>query len=94
MKKLFKKLAGLMMGLLVVAGLAGVGANNDAPVKADAASIPASTKFYLTPNSNWKQSNARYAIYFFGNGNGFRLLTLYPVDPAAIYRQHAAKSIT
>lgn len=75
MKKLFKKLAGLMMGLLVVAGLAGIGANNDAPVKADAASIPASTKFYLTPNSNWKQSNARYAIYFFGNGDGWVSMT-------------------
>lgn len=24
--------------------------------------------YYLVPNSNWKQANARFAIYFFGNG--------------------------
>ena len=24
--------------------------------------------YYLVPNSNWKEANARFAIYFFGNG--------------------------
>ena len=27
-----------------------------------------SAKLYLTPNANWKQDNARFAAYFFGNG--------------------------
>jgi hypothetical protein len=30
---------------------------------------------YLTPNSNWKQSNARYAAYFFGNGEAWVSMT-------------------
>ena len=31
------------------------------------ATIPAGTYFYLKPNSNWTQSNARFAAYFFNN---------------------------
>ena len=34
---------------------------------ANAATIPAGTKLYLTPNSNWKIDNARFAAYFFGS---------------------------
>ena len=33
----------------------------------NAADIPAGTKLYLKPNSNW--SGARYAVYFYGNGD-------------------------
>ena len=41
-----------------------------------AANIPAGTKLYLTPNSNWKQSNARFAAYFFnGSGNAWASMT-------------------
>ena len=40
-----------------------------------AASIPAGTKLYLTPNANWKQSNARFAAYFFGNGEAWVSMT-------------------
>lgn len=40
-----------------------------------AASIPAGTKFYLTPNANWNQSNARFAVYFFGNGEEWVSMT-------------------
>ena len=29
---------------------------------------PVEAKLYLTPNANWKQSNARFAAYFFDNG--------------------------
>ena len=32
-------------------------------------------KLYLTPNSNWKQSNARFAAYFFGNGETWVSMT-------------------
>ena len=40
-----------------------------------AANIPAGTKLYLTPNSNWKQANARFAAYFFGNGDAWVSMT-------------------
>ena len=41
-----------------------------------AANIPAGTKLYLTPNSNWKSSNARFAAYFFnGSGNAWASMT-------------------
>ena len=40
-----------------------------------AASIPAGTKFYLTPNANWNESNARFAVYFFGNGEEWVSMT-------------------
>ena len=46
-----------------------------APVKqtrVDAANITSGTVLYLTPNSNWNQSSARFAAYFFGsNGNSW-----------------------
>ena len=58
MKKLFKKLAGLMMGLLVVAGLAGVGANNDAPVKAEAAGAQKWSIIGSVLGSNWNKDHA------------------------------------
>lgn len=38
---------------------------------ANAAKIPSGTKLYLTPNSNWKIDNARYAAYFFGDGDAW-----------------------
>ena len=40
-----------------------------------AVNIPAGTKLYLTPNANWKQSNARYAAYFFGDGEAWVSMT-------------------
>ena len=38
---------------------------------ANAAKIPSGTKLYLTPNTNWKTDNARYAAYFFGDGDAW-----------------------
>ena len=32
-------------------------------------------KLYLTPNSNWTQANARFAAYFFGNGEQWSSMT-------------------
>ena len=49
-------------------------------------------KLYLTPNSNWNQSNARFAAYFFGNGEKWISMTkvtgetnLYEVEAPASY---------
>lgn len=33
------------------------------------------SKLYLTPNSNWKQADARFAAYFFGNGDTWVSMT-------------------
>ena len=57
-----KKITTLLLAILLV-------------LPAMAANIPAGTKLYLTPNSNWKQSNARYAAYFFGNGDAWVSMT-------------------
>ena len=59
-----------------------------------AADIPAGTKFYLTPSANWNQSNARFAVYFFGNGEAWVSMTkvagennLYEVtSPNKVYK--------
>ena len=37
---------------------------------------PTDTILYLKPNANWKQDNARYAAYFFGNGDTWVDMTL------------------
>ena len=37
---------------------------------------PTETKLYFQPNSNWKVDNARFAAYFFGNGETWVDLTL------------------
>ena len=56
---------------------------------ASAATTPKT--LYLTPNSNWKQSNARFAAYFFGNGEKWVSMTdsdkdgVYEVEVPAGY---------
>ena len=42
---------------------------------AGAVDIPKDTKLYLKPNSNWTQSNARFAAYFYGNGEKWISMT-------------------
>ena len=48
-------------------------------------------KLYLTPNANWKQGNARFAAYFFGNGEKWVSMTdpdgdgIYEVEVPAGY---------
>ena len=37
--------------------------------------VVAATKLYLTPNANWKQGDARFAAYFFGNGETWVSMT-------------------
>ncbi|MBQ7941240.1 MAG: hypothetical protein IJ328_02385 [Muribaculaceae bacterium] len=42
----------------------------------NAASIPGGTKLYLTPNSNWLEASARFAVYFWNNsGNTWKSMT-------------------
>ena len=40
-------------------------------------------KLYLTPNANWKQSNARFAAYFFGNGE--KWVSMTDADKDGVY---------
>ncbi len=55
------------------------------------ASAEAPEKLYLTPNANWKKDNARFAAYFFGNGEKWVSMTdsdgdgVYEVDVPAGY---------
>ena len=64
MRKLSKILALVLVLMLVLPTLALI------PVSA---ATP--EKLYLTPNANWKQSNARFAAYFFGNGEKWVSMT-------------------
>ena len=52
-----KKIITLILGVLMCASV----------VYAD--DIPAGTKLYLEPNSNWVDANARFAAYFYGDGD-------------------------
>ena len=40
-----------------------------------AAKIPGGTVLYLVPSANWNQSNARFAAYFFGDGEAWVSMT-------------------
>ena len=57
-----KKFTTLLLAILMV-------------LPAMAADIPAGTKLYLTPNGNWKADGARFAAYFFGNGETWVSMT-------------------
>ncbi len=46
-----------------------------AVIPASAENIPGGTKLYLVPNANWNQSNARFAAYFFGDGEAWVSMT-------------------
>ena len=59
--KLKAKILTLMLVLATLISIVGIFA-----IPASAASQP--EYLYLKPNSNWKQANARFAAYFFGNG--------------------------
>lgn len=84
MKKIFKKLAGLMMSLLVIGGLAGIGASsNEAPVVAEAA-IVKGTKLYLTPGL-WNVDGARFAAYFCNGSSPASWYSMLDVNGDGIY---------
>lgn len=46
-----------------------------------AVTIPGGTRFYLTPNDNWKEADARFSIYFFGDGDGWVSMTPVAEEP-------------
>ncbi len=45
-------------------------------ISASAADITSGTKLYLKPNANWKVDGARFAAYFFGNGDAWVSMTI------------------
>ena len=59
MKSTRKILVALMLVLTMLVGMT---------VVASAAKTTAETTFYLTPNSNWKVDNARFAVYTWDGG--------------------------
>ena len=44
-------------------------------ISVSAAKIPGGTKLYLVPSSNWNTDNARFAAYFFGDGEAWVSMT-------------------
>ena len=62
MKHTRKILAALLVLMTILVSLVAVA------IPASAEKIPGGLKLYLVPNANWNQSNARFAAYFFGDG--------------------------
>ena len=69
MRKLSKILA---LVLVLMMAFAVVSAFN---FTTSAANLPGGTKLYLVPSANWNQSNARFAAYFFGDGEAWVSMT-------------------
>lgn len=65
-----KRLLTLLLVIASVFGVFAIANNNSKDAEA-----AAPTKLYLTPNSNWKIDNARFAAYFFGNGEKWVSMT-------------------
>jgi len=42
---------------------------------AQAAAITGGTRLYFTPNANWKEADARFAAYYFGDGEAWASMT-------------------
>lgn len=68
MKNTSKSLKRLLSMVMVLAMILTI-----LPMTASAAGTP--TTLYLKPNSNWKADNARFAAYFFGNGEKWVSMT-------------------
>ena len=69
MKKLSKILAlvlVLMMAFAVVSAFS---------FTTSAVNIPSGIKLYLVPNANWNEGGARFAAYFFGDGDAWVSMT-------------------
>ena len=69
MKNTRKALVALLLLMTILVSLAAV------TIPASAANIPGGTKLYLVPSANWNQSNARFAAYFFGDGEAWVSMT-------------------
>lgn len=50
-----------------------------------AVSMFADKTLYLVPNSNWQQSSARFAAYYYGNGDGWASMTLVESEATPTY---------
>ena len=65
----------LQNGLVYFYGLTGQGYTSEEAALEDASKVVEAAKLYLKPNSNWTQSNARFAAYFFGAGEKWVSMT-------------------
>lgn len=63
-----KKINRFLFTLMLFAGFVAI-PKQQAPVKVSAVNITQGTKLYLEPNANWLQAYARFAAYFFGDGD-------------------------
>ena len=68
--KTWKRLLSVVLAVVLLLSVAPIGPFLDVVTNAATA-----TKVYMQPNSNWKTDNARFAAYFFGNGEKWVSMT-------------------
>mgnify|MGYP003288771646 CR=1 FL=1 len=77
--KITARLLSVVLAVMMLFSLVTVGFTSASAAEVETAetgaSIPAGTYLYLKPNSYWTQSNARFAIYLFGNGDAWVSMT-------------------
>ena len=86
MKNKLKRLLSLVVALVMIVGMF--------PIFASAASISGGTLLYLSPNSNWATDNARFAVYFFGDGDAWVNMTDSNYDGVYECTSPAGKNFT
>ncbi|MBQ8495674.1 MAG: starch-binding protein, partial [Clostridia bacterium] len=84
-RSLWQRVVSMLMAFAMALSFVPTAAFGSA-MTADAAD--SATTLYLTPNSNWKVDNARFAAYFFGNGEKWVSMEECPND-AGVYRVDA-----
>ncbi|MBQ2944272.1 MAG: CotH kinase family protein, partial [Ruminococcus sp.] len=78
-------LAVMMLFSLVTVGFTSTSAAN-VEIAETGASIPAGTYLYLKPSANWAKDGARFAAYFFGNGEAWVSMTKVESTGNGVYR--------
>ncbi|MEE1155118.1 MAG: hypothetical protein UH241_08190, partial [Acutalibacteraceae bacterium] len=68
--KRFKKLTALLLAVMLVFSMCVSAVSVSAATESDGTKV-----VYLLPNANWKQSDARFALYVFGNGDAWASMT-------------------
>ena len=82
----------ILSSILALGVLGGVVGVVNGSIGAEAATIAAGTKLYLKPHANWTQANARFAIYFYGNGDAW--VSMSDTDGDGIYEATSPSSKT
>ncbi len=76
-KRITKRLIAVILTVLMLMSMVTIGMTSASAAYVDIAQTGASVpdKLYLVPNSNWTKDGARFAAYFFGNGENWASMT-------------------